>query len=569
MSALSFFAPRSLPPDLAAKTRSLTCLSLLCFALADVRDGLGPFLGIFLQSHGWTPDSIGYVMTIGGLAGMAVTAPLGALADATRRKRLLLALASLGIVAALALIFLCQHPLLVGGAQIVQAVCAAAMAPTISGLTLGLAGQSHLPAQLGRNEAWNHAGNGLSAMLGGAIGYWYGVPGVFVVMSGMLLLSLYALRGIAPRDIDHAQARGLAPEAEHATPAQRAALWHGPAALPVLCVGLVMLFFHLGNAHMLPLLGQSAVARFAINGAAYTAATVVIAQGTMILVALWAARLARRRGYGILLWCALLALPLRGCIAGFWHSPWSMVMSGMLLLSLYALRGIAPRDIDHAQARGLAPEAEHATPAQRAALWHGPAALPVLCVGLVMLFFHLGNAHMLPLLGQSAVARFAINGAAYTAATVVIAQGTMILVALWAARLARRRGYGILLWCALLALPLRGCIAGFWHSPWSIIPVQMLDGVGAGILGVVTPGLAARLLNGTGHVNLGLGVIMTLQGIGASCSASYGGLVAHLLGYGPAFLALAAAPCVALGILLAGVRRLPRLHHALQPLEDS
>lgn len=380
MSALSFFAPRSLPPDLAAKTRSLTCLSLLCFALADVRDGLGPFLGIFLQSHGWTPDSIGYVMTIGGLAGMAVTAPLGALADATRRKRLLLALASLGIVAALALIFLCQHPLLVGGAQIVQAVCAAAMAPTISGLTLGLAGQSHLPAQLGRNEAWNHAGNGLSAMLGGAIGYWYGVPGVFVVMSGMLLLSLHALHGIAPRDIDHAQARGLAPEAEHATPAQRAA---------------------------------------------------------------------------------------------------------------------------------------------------------------------------------------------YTAATVVIAQGTMILVALWAARLARRRGYGILLWCALLALPLRGCIAGFWNSPWSIIPVQMLDGVGAGILGVVTPGLAARLLDGTGHVNLGLGVIMTLQGIGASCSASYGGLVAHLLGYGPAFLALAAAPCVALGILLAGVRRLPRLHHALHPLEDS
>ena len=232
MSALSFFAPRSLPPDLAAKTRSLTCLSLLCFALADVRDGLGPFLGIFLQSHGWTPDSIGYVMTIGGLAGMAVTAPLGALADATRRKRLLLALASLGIVAALALIFLCQHPLLVGGAQIVQAVCAAAMAPTISGLTLGLAGQSHLPAQLGRNEAWNHAGNGLSAMLGGAIGYWYGVPGVFVVMSGMLLLSLYALHGIVPRDIDHAQARGLAPEAE---PRPHSARPSGTAPRPCPC----------------------------------------------------------------------------------------------------------------------------------------------------------------------------------------------------------------------------------------------------------------------------------------------------------------------------------------------
>lgn len=434
MSALSFFAPRSLPPQLAGKAGSLTCLSLLCFALADVRDGLGPFLGIFLQSHGWTPDSIGYVMTIGGLAGMAVTAPMGALADATRRKRLLLALASLGIVGALALIFLCQRPLLVGSAQIVQAVCAAAMAPTISGLTLGLVGQAHLPAQLGRNEAWNHAGNGLSALLGGTVGYWYGVPGVFVIMTGMMCLSLCALRGIAPGDIDYRLARGLAPA-----------------------------------------------------------------------------------------------------------------------------QGDASRD---AGGQGSAP-------APRGELWRGPAALPVLCAGLIMLFFHLGNAHMLPLLGQSAVARFDSNGPAYTAATVVIAQGTMILVALWSARLARRRGYGILLWCALLALPLRGCIAGFWDSPWSILPVQLLDGVGAGILGVVTPGLAARLLDGTGHVNLGFGVIMTLQGIGASCSAAYGGLAAHLWGYGPAFLALAAAPCVALGILLFSVRRLPRLRHALQPPEAT
>lgn len=28
------------------KTRSLAFLSLLCFGLADVRDGLGPFLGV-------------------------------------------------------------------------------------------------------------------------------------------------------------------------------------------------------------------------------------------------------------------------------------------------------------------------------------------------------------------------------------------------------------------------------------------------------------------------------------------------------------------------------------------
>ena len=31
------------------------------------------------------------------------------------------------------------------------------------------------------------------------------------------------------------------------------------------------------------------------------------------------------------------------------------------------------------------------------------------------------------------------------------------------------------------------------------LPVQLLDGVGAGLLGVATPGMVARLLEGGGH----------------------------------------------------------------------
>ena len=38
------------------------------FFLADLRDGLGPFLGVFLQGRGWAPGEIGIVMTLGGLA---------------------------------------------------------------------------------------------------------------------------------------------------------------------------------------------------------------------------------------------------------------------------------------------------------------------------------------------------------------------------------------------------------------------------------------------------------------------------------------------------------------------
>jgi MFS family permease len=74
----------------------------------------------------------------------------------------------------------------------------------------------------------------------------------------------------------------------------------------------------------------------------------------------------------------------------------------------------------------------------------------------------------------------------------------------------------------------------------------MLDGVGAGLLGVAVPGLVARILSGTGHVNAGLGAVMTMQGVGAALSPALGGYVAEKLGYASSFLVLGAVALVAL-----------------------
>lgn len=41
---------------LASKRSSFIFLSLLCVALADLRDGLGPFFGVYPQDEGWKPD---------------------------------------------------------------------------------------------------------------------------------------------------------------------------------------------------------------------------------------------------------------------------------------------------------------------------------------------------------------------------------------------------------------------------------------------------------------------------------------------------------------------------------
>jgi MFS family permease len=48
----------------------------------------------------------------------------------------------------------------------------------------------------------------------------------------------------------------------------------------------------------------------------------------------------------------------------------------------------------------------------------------------------------------------------------------------------------------------------------------------------------ARILNGTGRINVGQGAVMTVQGIGAALSPAIGGWIAQGLGYPLAFLIL-------------------------------
>lgn len=59
-------------------------LDWINFLLADVKDGLGPFLAIYLMSsQHWDASKIGVIMTIGGVATVAARAPAGALVDWT------------------------------------------------------------------------------------------------------------------------------------------------------------------------------------------------------------------------------------------------------------------------------------------------------------------------------------------------------------------------------------------------------------------------------------------------------------------------------------------------------
>jgi MFS family permease len=152
--------------------------------------------------------------------------------------------------------------------------------------------------------------------------------------------------------------------------------------------------------------------------------------------------------------------------------------------------------------------------------------------------FHLGNGAMLPLYGLAVVTQRHDNPAEFVAITVVVAQGVMIIASLLGYRLAEKSGYWWVLLISFLALPIRGVLAGLFINWWGVYPVQMLDGVGAGLQSVAVPGLVARIVNGTGRVNVGQGAVMTVQGIGASLSPAIGGWIAQAIGFSAMFVIL-------------------------------
>jgi MFS family permease len=143
--------------------RTRTALEALNFFMADMQAGIGPFLGVFLQQRGWGTGGIGLVMTLGGIAGMTVSAPAGALVDATRRKRTYIILSGVFTVLASSLIWFSQSFWVIASSQIATAIAGAAIGPAVAGVTLGIARQRGFNQQNGRNQAFNHAGNMVGA----------------------------------------------------------------------------------------------------------------------------------------------------------------------------------------------------------------------------------------------------------------------------------------------------------------------------------------------------------------------------------------------------------------------
>ncbi len=97
------------------------------FFLADVRDGLGPYLAIYLLTEQkWDEARIGIVMSVAAIAGIVVQTPAGALVDATKSKRMVMVGAAILVTAASLLL-----PLFPSFSPAVRPICLALLSCSI------------------------------------------------------------------------------------------------------------------------------------------------------------------------------------------------------------------------------------------------------------------------------------------------------------------------------------------------------------------------------------------------------------------------------------------------------
>jgi MFS family permease len=219
----------------------------------------------------------------------------------------------------------------------------------------------------------------------------------------------------------------------------------------------------------------------------------------------------------------------------------------LLVPALIALRTIAENEIDPERAHGAPPRHVSAKPPTRAgALMNNR---PLLIFAGCLLLFHLANSAMLPLVGSVVTMSSARWATVIIAACIVVPQLIVAALSPWVGTRAQIWGRRPLLLIGFAALPIRGLLFAFITNPSILLAVQILDGVTAAVFAVMVPLIVADLTRGTGHFNLGQGILGTATGIGASLSATFAGYLTDRFGSPVAFGSLAAIAFVGLTLV--------------------
>jgi MFS family permease len=213
------------------------------------------------------------------------------------------------------------------------------------------------------------------------------------------------------------------------------------------------------------------------------------------------------------------------------------------VLAALAIALIRADEVDEERASGAAAGSDG--PAGFRGL-HGDRGVLILLASTAL--FHLANAPVMPLVGLY-IARLGGSNS-QVAAVVVVAQAVMIPVALAAGRLCDRWGRKVVFGIGFVVLPLRIFLYSLTTDPRILVALQALDGIGAGIYGVVIVAICADLTRGRGGFNTLQGLIATALSVGGVVGPLVAGLLVQNLSFEIAFYIFASVAAAAAGLFL-------------------
>ncbi len=312
---------------LRVERKSERALDATAFFLADVADGLGPFLVIDLTSRrGWSSSEAGTAMAM-LLVGTVVSQTfVGAWIDRTRHKTLAISIACCAVGVASLSLYFATNLAIVYGLQAMTGILVTVFPPALAAISLGLVGRDRLAARAGRNEACFHAGNIAATAIALLAHRIWGSAGIFCGVAVMAFASAVSARFIDETKIDYDLARGADDGGD------------GPSIVPwqaiirdrrILAFMLAVVLFHFANAAMLPLVGQKVGHANQDAAQSMMAICIIVAQVVMVPVAILTSLYAPRGRRNVFL-IGFAVLPIRGVFYTLTNSPQWLIANQIL-----------------------------------------------------------------------------------------------------------------------------------------------------------------------------------------------------------------------------------------------
>ena len=152
---------------------------------------------------------------------------------------------------------------------------------------------------------------------------------------------------------------------------------------------------------------------------------------------------------------------------------------------------------------------------------------------------------MLPYVGRKLAGEAGAMANPLIAAALVLPQIVVAILSPFVGRAADTRGRRAVLLFGFAAEPVRGVLFATVNLPIPLVIIQGLDGIGAAVVGVLLPLIAADIARERGHFNLTMGAIGVAVGAGAATSTALAGVIDDYVGNNAALLALAAVGLIA------------------------